>query len=41
MADENNQGASVQDGPTQESQVQDAAPAQDGAPGGRRGGVLY
>jgi small subunit ribosomal protein S5 len=39
MADENNQGASVQDGPTQESQVQDAAPAQDGAPagpGGRR-----
>jgi small subunit ribosomal protein S5 len=39
MADENNQGASVQDGPTQESQVQDAAPVQDGAPagpGGRR-----
>jgi small subunit ribosomal protein S5 len=36
MADENNQGASVQDGPVQESQSQDAAPAQDGAPGGRR-----
>jgi small subunit ribosomal protein S5 len=39
MADENNQGASVQDGPVQESQSQDAVQGQDtgpGGPGGRR-----
>jgi small subunit ribosomal protein S5 len=39
MADDNIQGASVQDGPVQENQNQDAAQGQDGAaggPGGRR-----
>jgi len=36
MADENNEGATVQDGPVQESQTQDAAPATEAAPTGRR-----
>jgi small subunit ribosomal protein S5 len=38
MADEQNQGASVQDGPVQESQNQEAAPAQDSGFGGPGGG---
>ncbi|MFN3945904.1 MAG: 30S ribosomal protein S5 [Allosphingosinicella sp.] len=41
MADENNQGAAVQDGPVQETQVQDAAPEgrrERGPRGGRGGG---
>jgi small subunit ribosomal protein S5 len=37
MADEQNQGASVQDGPVQENQNQDAAQGQDAAPGGPGG----
>ncbi|CAA9525624.1 MAG: SSU ribosomal protein S5p (S2e) [uncultured Sphingosinicella sp.] len=37
MADDNIQGASVQDGPVQESQSQDAVQSQDAAPGGPGG----
>jgi small subunit ribosomal protein S5 len=37
MADEQNQGASVQDGPVQENQNQDAAQGQEAAPGGPGG----
>jgi small subunit ribosomal protein S5 len=36
MADENEKGASVQDGPVQESQTPEAVPAPEAAPAGRR-----